>query len=67
MDLYEGDLGLNKEGELENVALGLRKLHRLREEHIKLTPRTRMTVKVAAQVLFFFVVVFANGNKILKG
>lgn len=44
MSVYEWDLGLNR------AALGLRKLHKLREEHIKMSPRNRMRVKLAAQV-----------------
>ena len=44
VDLYEWDLGLNR------AALGLRRLPRLTEDHIHLTPRNRMRVKYAAQV-----------------
>ena len=44
VNVYEWDLGMNR------GAPGLRKLHRLREEHIKLSPRHRMRVKLATQV-----------------
>ena len=32
---------------------GLKKLHFITDEHINLTPRSRMTVKLAAQVSIF--------------
>ena len=44
VDCYEWDLGMNR------AAPGLRKLHKLKEEHIRLSPRLRMQVKLAAQV-----------------
>ena len=34
-------------------AIGLRKLHKLTDEHINLTPRLRMRVNLAAQVSLF--------------
>ena len=46
VDVYEWDLGLNR------AAPGLRKLVKLREEHIKLSPRHRMRVKLAVQVKY---------------
>ena len=46
MNVYEEDLGIRQ------VAPGLRKLVKLREEHIRLTPRDRMGVKLAAQVSY---------------
>ena len=46
MELYEWDLNGNQYG------MGLRKLHKLKEEHIHLTPSLRMVVKIAAQVCF---------------
>lgn len=45
VDLYDWDLGMNR------AALGLRMLHKLKDEHIKLTPQHRMSVKYAVQVL----------------
>ena len=42
--VYEWDLGMNR------AALGLRRLYKLTEDHIRLTPRHRMRVKFAAQV-----------------
>ena len=45
MELYEGDLGLTQ------AAPGLRKMLRLTEDHIVLTPRLRMRVNFAAQVI----------------
>lgn len=54
VDLYEEDLGLEgrtSEFSLNVKAPGLRKLHKLTEDHITLTPRSRMTVKLAAQVI----------------
>ena len=44
VDVYEWDLGLHR------FSPGLRLLHKLREEHINLSPRHRMRVKLAAQV-----------------
>lgn len=44
VDVYNWDLQEN------NLAPGLRFLHKLKEEHIKLSPRLRMKVKLAAQV-----------------
>ena len=46
MNVYEEDLGIRQ------MAPGLRKLVKLREEHIRLTPRDRMGVKLAAQVSY---------------
>ena len=46
MNVYEEDLGMRQ------VAPGLRKLVKMREEHIRLTPRDRMQVKLAAQVSY---------------
>ena len=40
----EDDIGL------ENLHPGLRKLNKIKEEHINLTPRHRMRVKLAAKV-----------------
>ena len=37
---------------MRQVAPGLRKLIKLREEHIRLTPRDRMREKLAAQVSY---------------
>ena len=44
MNVYEEDLGMRQ------VAPGLRKLIKLREDHIRSTPRDRMQVNLAAQV-----------------
>ena len=44
--MYEEDLGMRQ------VDSGLKKLIKLREEHICLTPRDRMQVKLAAQVSY---------------
>ena len=49
IDVYEWDLGMNR------ASPGLRKLHKLKEEHVRLTPRLRMQVKLAAQVSSFYV------------
>ena len=46
MNVCEEDLGMRQ------VAPGLRKLVKMREEHIRLTPRDRMQVKLAAQVSY---------------
>ena len=46
MNTYEIDLGMQN----TNTAYGVRKLIRLKEEHVKLTPRHCMKVKYAAQV-----------------
>ena len=46
MNVYEEDLGIRQ------VALRIRKLIKLREEHIRLTPRDGMRVKLAAQVSY---------------
>ena len=45
MELYEWDLGLTQ------ATPGLRKMHHLIEDHIVLTPRLRMRVNLAAQVI----------------
>ena len=45
VDLYEEDIGIDRNG-----TTGLRRLPKLREEHINLTPKHRMKVKLAAQV-----------------
>ncbi|XP_057290356.1 uncharacterized protein LOC130613056 [Hydractinia symbiolongicarpus] len=45
VNVYEWDLNLH------GAAPGLRKLYKLKEDHIKLTPRLRMQVKLATQVL----------------
>ena len=45
MDAYSWDLDENNQ-----YGLGLRKMSHLRDEHIRLTPRLRMKVKLAAQV-----------------
>ena len=47
VDCYEWDLGVNE------AVPGLRKLWKLREEHIKLSTRLRMQVKLAAQVYIY--------------
>jgi len=44
-DVYEWDLGKNR------LSPGLRKIHKVKDEHINLSPRGRMNVKAAAQVL----------------
>ena len=44
VDIYENDM-----------YLGLRKMHKLREEHVRLSPRHRMRVKLAAQVIISYV------------
>ena len=44
ISVYEWDLGQNR------AAFGLRKLPRLKEEHVNLTPHHRMKVKHAAHV-----------------
>ena len=44
--MYEEDLGMRQ------VDSGLKKLIELREEHICLTPRDRMRVKLAVQVSY---------------
>ena len=44
VNVYEEDLGMRQ------VAPGLRKLIKLREDHIRSTPRDRMQVNLAAQV-----------------
>ena len=44
VDCYEWDLNLNA------GAPGLRMLYKLKEDHINLSPRLRMQVKLAAQV-----------------
>ena len=46
IDVYKWDLGQ------ENDAFGLRKLSKLRDEHVRLTPQHRMKVKYAAQVIY---------------
>ena len=52
MDVYEEDLGIvaGANFNVKKNALGVRMLPKLREEHIKLTSRSRMTVKLAVQV-----------------
>nr|XP_047125903.1 uncharacterized protein LOC101241084 isoform X2 [Hydra vulgaris] len=45
MNVYEWDLGMFHD------AVGLRMGHKLRDEHIQLTPQSRMRVNLAAQVL----------------
>ena len=45
MELYEWDIGLTR------AALGLRKMHRLSEDHIVLTPRLRMRFNLAAEAI----------------
>ena len=37
--------------------MGLRKLHKLKEEHLHLTPSLRMVVKIAAQACFWIVAI----------
>ena len=49
MNVYEEDLGMRQ------VAPGLRKLIKLREEHIRFNPRERMRVKLSAQVSYLIV------------
>ena len=44
--MYEEDLAMRQ------MVPGLRKLIKLREEHIRLTPRDRMRVKLATQVRY---------------
>ena len=46
MNVYEEDLGIRQ------VALRIRKLIKRREDHIRLTPRDGMQVKLAAQVSY---------------
>ena len=50
MNVYEEDLRMRQ------VAPGLRKLIKLRVEHIRLTPRDRMRVKLAMQVSYLIIV-----------
>ena len=47
IDVYEWDLGMNR------AFPGLRKLHKLKEEHVRLSSRLRMQGKLAAQVSSF--------------
>ena len=56
VNVYEEDLGMRQ------VAPGLKKLIKLREEHIRLTPSDRMQVKLAAQVsyLIFYCLLHAS-------
>ena len=42
--MYEWDLGKRRD------AMGLRFLHKVTEEHVRLTPQARMRVYLAAQV-----------------
>ena len=46
MNVYEEDLAMRQ------MVPGLRKLIKLKEEHIRLTSRDRMRVKLAAQVRY---------------
>ena len=46
MNAHEEDLGIRQ------VATRIRKLIKLRQEHIRLTPRDGMRVKLAAQVSY---------------
>ena len=46
VDLYEEDIGIDRIGTTR-----LRRLPKLREEHINLTPRHRMKVTLAAQII----------------
>ena len=46
MNVYDEDLVMRQ------VAPGLRNLLKLREEHIRLTPRDRMRQKLAAQMSY---------------
>ena len=48
----EDDIGL------ENLHPGFRKLNKIKEEHINLSPRHRMRVKLAAQVNKFNISIF---------
>ena len=50
--VYEDDFGL------ENLHPGLQKLNKIKEEHINLSPRHQMMVKLAAQVNKFNVSIF---------
>ena len=50
VNVYEEDLRMRQ------VAPGLRKLIKLRVEHIRLTPRDRMRVKLAVQVSYLITV-----------
>ena len=52
MRVYEDDT------DLENLHPGLRKLNKIKEEHINLSPRHRMRVKLAVQVNKFNVANF---------
>ena len=45
LSVYEWDLGMNR------AAIGLRKLFKLTDEHINLSPRLRMRLNLAAQVI----------------
>ena len=57
VDVYEEDLGVktkSKDVAITTKIPGLRRLHKITEEHIKLTSRSRMTVKLAVQVHFIF-------------
>ena len=48
VEIYELDLGLDL------AAPGLRKLHKLKEEHVKFSPCLRTQVKLASQVSQYF-------------
>ena len=45
VSVYEWDLGMNR------PAIGLRKLFKLTDEHVSLSPRLRMRLNLAAQVI----------------
>lgn len=46
-------------------AAGLRMLHRITEEHLRLTPTHRMKVKLAAQVRILLHVALYSNNRFL--
>ena len=52
MNMHEEDLGMFR------VAMEVRKLPRLKEEHIKLCPRYRMKVKYAVQVYIIYIYIY---------
>ena len=56
MNVYEENLGMRQ------VAPGLGTLTKLREEHIRRTPRDRMRVKLAAQVSYLIINCFLHAS-----
>ena len=65
VDVYEEDLGVktqDEDFEIINKTPGLRYLHKVTEEHINITSRSRMTVKLAAQVNTFLTLLYLGGQ-----